>query len=117
MITKQGVEIRKKRMLLQKLHDSSYFRASSLQTFIKGSYCQLSKKFDALICEHIKRAQNGFRDLTLAEQLKELSAIKPEIERILQMDNLDNLHTEVLTELAEETFYKIREFYNHLLKY
>ncbi|MDD5192663.1 MAG: hypothetical protein PHH54_04820 [Candidatus Nanoarchaeia archaeon] len=109
--------ITKNKILREKIRNSSSVGANKLHRSVRGYYHSLSEKFDDFVFMHIERATNGFRRLTLAEQLNELSAIRPTIEKIADLDNPNHPHIGVARELAEETFYTIRDIYYPALKY
>jgi uridine kinase len=117
LLFKREVEKAKSKLLLQKIREDYGCRGRTLNPFIKDYYNYLHKKFDRFIFVHIQRAQNGFRNLTLVEQLKELSAIKSEIENIAELNNPDNPHIGIAMELTEEVFYRIRDVYSPMLNY
>ena len=116
MVNREYAEMMKKELLIEKLECASRDTSYHLNTHVSSYYENLSQKFNHIVLCHVKRANNGFRYLTLAEKLKEMERIKPIVDRIARINDSNNPHIGASQELAEEYFYAIRKIYKPLLR-
>src|SRR4030042_4546846 len=78
-----------------------------IHPFVINYYKELEKKFNKFIIAHSKRIRNGFKYLPLAEKIKKINKIRPDIEWIAQLNNPNHPHIGLARELSEEVFYKL----------
>ncbi len=114
MVNKQPVKSTRTLILLEKMQGRSY-TSSNLNIYVREYYQELDEKFKRLIFYHLERVRNGFRRKTYKTQLKEISLIRPAIDKIAGLDNPDHPHIGIARELAEQTFYELQKIYSPAL--